>query len=287
MKWQRTPRSHGSGHRAENDAGERPYWKTRDWMLSAGFLSAVVLIAVATQAGDPDRDASGPAAGQPPRVAAPLSSDVPDPTADGEDGEDGEDGAEGKEGNEGEENEEPDGDADAQPPGDAGEPDAPRPPDDLRWEAVGRTLVPVSDSVGPTRRAGGVRAGFAHSPMGAVLAAHVVSAALGQDTWRETSRLQMLPGPNRDVFVRERVAAGDPPGQGPPASYAGFSVLHYSAEEATVHLLIRLPEGGYTATSLSMAWQDGDWKLAPRSDGSLTSPFIAVLSSDGFALWRG
>ncbi|MFD7227603.1 hypothetical protein [Streptomyces sp. NPDC059881] len=273
MKWQRTPRPHGFGHGAENGAGERPYWKTRDWMLSAGFLSAVVLIAVATQAGDPDRDASGPAAGQPPRVAAPLSSDVPDPTADGEDGADG--------------NEEPDGDADAQPPGDVGEPDAPRPPDDLRWETVGRTLVPVSDSVGPTRRDGGVRAGFAHSPMGAVLAAHVVSAALGQDTWRETARLQMLPGPNRDVFVRERVAAGDPPGQGPPASYAGFSVLHYSAEEATVHLLIRLPEGGYTATSLSMAWQDGDWKLAPRSDGSLTSPFIAVLSSDGFALWRG
>ncbi|MFJ6632105.1 hypothetical protein ACIQMR_12005 [Streptomyces sp. NPDC091376] len=265
MKWQRPPRSYGSGHRAESGAGERPYWKTRDWMLSAGFLSAVVLIAVATRAGDPDRGASGgPLAGQPPRVAAPLSSDVPDPTADGEGGEVGE------------ENEEPDGDA-----------DAPRPPDDLRWEAVGRTLVPVSDSVGPTRGDGGVRAGFAHSPMGAVLAAHVVSAALGQDTWRETARLQMLPGPNRDVFVRERVAAGDPPGQGPPASYAGFSVLHYTAEEATVHLLIRLPEGGYTATSLSMAWQDGDWKLAPRSDGSLTSPFIAVLSSDGFALWRG
>jgi hypothetical protein len=66
---------------------------------------------------------------------------------------------------------------------------------------------------------------------------------------------------------------------------AGFRVMSYSPETATIRLLIRQPTAELAATSLTVTWNNGDWKLQPSSDGQLYGTVAAVPNADGFVMW--
>lgn len=237
----------GTGRRW-SEGGSPPFWTERGWIVSAVFLAGAVLLSglvwLAGLGGDATAEAEARAAGEPAIRSAPPCPETP---------------------------------AVASAPTE--------PPADVAWRAVGVGYqVPVSASEGPLRIEGGVLRCFAHTPIGAVLAAHIIPVTLDGPDWRTVAELQVLPGQGREVLTArlERVVTTNRRGGG---SYAGFAVDAYSPEAATVQLLVQ-GAGSYMASRVEVRWDGGDWKLAPSRVGVVFEPVGTVASSRGFRVWR-
>jgi hypothetical protein len=249
--------------RSQGGSGEweQPFWQQRGWILSAGFLLVLLVLAVFTMATSGDEDPAG------------ASAD-PSPTPSATHGSGGGSGS------------------DARPAGcrtddsDQAKPTAA--PKDFTWKANGTGLVPVSKTVGPLKYDGPVWSCFAHTPMGAVMAAHSITDHLSYQGWRKVVDQQVVPGAGRDALIRSRTAEGDKPTSGTPdaGGYAGFTVLSYDKEKTTLMVVVRIAgKDAYGTASVTMRWQDGDWKLAPDADGTVYSGMSQVSGTSGFVTW--
>ncbi|WP_327430888.1 hypothetical protein [Streptomyces sp. NBC_01236] len=243
---------------------EQPFWQQRGWVLSAGFLLVLLVLAVFTMVSSGDEDPAGASADPSPTPSATRDSDGGGSSAS---------------------NARPAGcrtdDSDQAKPGKA--------PADFRWKADGTGLVPVSKTAGPLKYDGPVWSCYAHTPMGAVLAAHAITDHLSYPGWREVVERQVVPGTGRDALIASRSQEDDKPtsGKADAGGYAGFSVLSYNKEEATLMFLLRSPNAGtYGSASVTVHWQDGDWKLAPDPDGTVYSGMAQVNGTTGFVTWE-
>ncbi|WP_329529482.1 hypothetical protein [Streptomyces sp. NBC_01462] len=251
----RTVEMHIRRQRLTEESG--PYWKQRNWQWSAGFIALVVLLGgFVTLTSDGDGAASAASAG-------PLSGDAA--LQDGR----------------------PQGCRTDDSAGDTLPTVAPK---DITWQALGITRVPVSASAGPTRTTGPVRWCYAHTAVGAVLAATVIPSQMSGSGWKTVSRQQVVSGRGRDLFEFQRstVSNIDTTEQSPGTSvgsYAGFAVSSYTGRAASVSLLIRTGQG-YAQTTILLRWTDGDWKVLPNDDGSLHTTVATVQGNpNGYVLW--
>jgi hypothetical protein len=160
-------------------------------------------------------------------------------------------------------------------------------PEAIEWAKVNGSEVPASASAGPLRSDGPVRWCFAHTRLGAVLAAHGIPAQMSGKDWRTVTEDQVVPGRRRELFVAQRSTVQDvAPGSTTTASYAGFAVSSYSDRVARIRLLLRNASDGYSATTVEVRWSGGDWKVAPSRTGDLYSRPETVSTKTGFTLWR-
>lgn len=232
-----------------------PFWRQRGWQLAAGFLAVVLTLSLLTVA---TRDAAPPLL-ESASAPGPLTRAASDTTG------------------------RPAGCATDD--GDRGTPEAP--PADVRWRTVGGTRVPLSATAGPTEESGPVLWCFARTPMGAVLAAHVIPAQMTSRDWRAATRDQVVAGFGRDLFVSQRATLSDARlGTRENGTYAGFLLAEYSPSAATVDVLIRSPDGPYFSTSVPLLWSGGDWKIKPANDGGLHGELSSVGGTNGFTLWK-
>ncbi|MEV4637718.1 hypothetical protein AB0J80_10230 [Actinoplanes sp. NPDC049548] len=236
-----------------DEPDDRPFWQQRGWQLSAAFL-AVVLCAglVAVLLGGPgDADADRRA------LSGPLIGQLG-----------------------------PDG---SRPGGcrtDDSDQDAPtRPPRDVTWRTLNGARVPLSRSAGPLLTAGPLLWCFAHTPMGAVMAAHVIPRHMSGEDWRTATQQQVVAGPARDIFEAMRSSLQQTKPQHTAIALAGFMVMTYSPELATVRLLLRQGDTVYAYTDYTVAWDGVDWKLRPLSTGDLHTRVTAAKAGDGFVMW--
>ncbi|MFG1997277.1 hypothetical protein ACGFJ7_45585 [Actinoplanes sp. NPDC048988] len=238
--------------RLTRDVDARPFWQQRGWQVSAAFFGMVLVAAVVVAFIDTE-----PAPTQSIAARGPLSEGAP---------------LEG-----------------ARPVGcrsDDRRQDAPvRPPEDITWRQLNGAPVPLSTSAGPRRTHGSMLWCFAHTPTGAIMAAHVIPRQLSGTDWRTIVDQQVVPSTGRELFVAMRSSIVDPPVRNTTSSIAGFSLLFYSGEAATIRLLIRAGAIGYAATDYRMAWSGGDWKIEPAETGNLYSPLTPVADPAGFILW--
>ena len=159
------------------------------------------------------------------------------------------------------------------------------PPDDLTWQVLeSGKRIPVSASIGPRIADGQVLRCFAHTPMGAVLAAHVVPTQLGERGWRTTVDHQVMAGTGRDVLAG-RLGFATPGTGGSHGSYVGYSVVTYAPEAAQVRLLVKTTAGQHVATVIDLRWDAGDWKIQPSRVGEVRTPAETVLANAGFTMW--
>ncbi|MEU9214590.1 hypothetical protein AB0D27_43725 [Streptomyces sp. NPDC048415] len=240
---------------------EQPFWQQRGWILSAGFLLVLLVLAVFTMVTSGDEDPAGASADP-----SPTSSATPGGGGSG---------------------------SDTRPAGcrtdDSDQAKPTQAPGDFRWKADGTGLVPVSKTAGPLTYDGPVWSCFAHTPMGAVLAAHAITDHLSYPGWRQVVERQVVPGAGRDALVASRSQDEDKPtsGKADAGGYAGFSVLSYNKQETTVMFLLRGPNAGtYGSASVTVRWKDGDWKLAPDTDGTIYSGMAQVSGTTGFVTWE-
>lgn len=247
------------GRKRTHTGADAPFWNHRGWILSAAFLALVLVMSVvtwltSTEDGQGLRDTGAENPG-------PLT-----PAAGGQG-------------------------ADARPAGcrtddaDTARPTAP--PPDIDWRPLGGAKIPVSPTAGPLQAHGPVLWCFAHTPLGAVMAAHTIPSHMSGADWRTVTEQQVVAGTPRDIFVAQRSTVPEGQGEaGAVGSYAGFAVTAYSPDEATVRLLIKNGSGGYGSTFVVVQWDGGDWKVRPRTNGALYTSMTSVSGNAGFVMWR-
>ncbi|GAA2705265.1 hypothetical protein ACFY2R_26490 [Micromonospora olivasterospora] len=154
-------------------------------------------------------------------------------------------------------------------------------PDDVTWHLVGQVAVPSSDTAGPRTTSGGVASGYAHTPVGALIAAAQISIrasySAGRASWEPTIERQLVPSADRDRLLstlKESDAAGESAAQpGELSQIAGFSYQSYTPDTAVIGLALRAPAGNsrYHIVTLSLLWRDDDWRLVAPPGGAWTS----------------
>lgn len=151
-------------------------------------------------------------------------------------------------------------------------------PADIEWESSGGVSWPQSASVGPTAENDGFATCFERSPRGAALAGATMLYSMAEHEPADAMAFYVTDSPGRSALLAavgnstsgEFVAGLQESG----VSLAGFNVLEYSPERATIQLVSNAPRSltGFHAAPLTLVWVDGDWRLKPQDDGSLGAP---------------
>ncbi|WP_439679000.1 hypothetical protein [Embleya sp. MST-111070] len=166
-----------------------------------------------------------------------------------------------------------------------------RQPDGVVWEPYHGVGLPVSRAAGPALADSGTVRCYAHTPVGALIAAAQASERYETTESPTLAAGTMLAaGPGRESFLaRARSAAtsravAESPANEDKPQFVGFRVEGYSAQAATV-TLVRMRERAATfdATTWTVVWDDG-WRLQLPPDGSRPSA-RSVPSRAGYVAW--
>lgn len=135
---------------------------------------------------------------------------------------------------------------------------------EAEWAYQGTTAYPTSPEYGPgVTTADGVRYCFQHSPTGALFAAaNAVVQGTDPNTVLAWLTYFVADGPARDELLSS--STGSTGTEGGRVQIAGFRVLAYEDDSATVDIAVRGSSAGQSV-NLSMVyrliWEAGDWKL--------------------------
>ena len=173
-------------------------------------------------------------------------------------------------------------------------------PDAVSWSTVAGAKVPVSATAGPSDTNAGRARGFAHTPLGAVLAAANISVRLspqvGPDVFGPTLREQVV-GPDTDALSQHldedyqaaRAQLGLPYGAAAGRLYStttGYQLDMHGTDAATVRLLIEGPgtSGGSVLVALvtHVQWTGADWALQAPNRGDWNTDAAVVTDASGY-----
>lgn len=162
-------------------------------------------------------------------------------------------------------------------------------PPAAQWTLVATIAVPSAEGVGP----GEVfpdqfRRCFARTPEGALFAAaNIVGVSGSFPLEKQVTEWYVAEGPGRAEAV---AAAGTH--SNPDSTFrlqiAGFRVLNYTGDTATVDIAMRASTGAFASQVYDLVWQDGDWRMrvAPDGEGPLT-PVARIPDLAGYIPWGG
>jgi hypothetical protein len=162
----------------------------------------------------------------------------------------------------------------------------------VTWQLFSGVALPYSPTAGPRSVDGPVYAGYERSQVGALIAAaqqgtrYLLTPGEG---WREVADRQVLPGVGRDVFVAARAEVDDL--EVPPGTYgqlAGFRMVTFTPDVAVISFVSRFSlTGQLQATTTTVKWTGGDWRLELQPDGGSSPTAQTVPDLDGFVVWGG
>jgi hypothetical protein len=162
------------------------------------------------------------------------------------------------------------------------------PPQGIGWFDYEGVLLPYSKTAGPVVVDGPVARGYAHTPLGALLAAEQIdvrNVVSPDGSWRQVADTQLTPGPGQEQWIALRNTVDDAPPAGGYGQPAGFRFVTYDPDQAVLQLVARFSTGALQVTTVSVRWSDEDWKLQLQPDGSDSPTAQAVPSLDGFVAW--
>lgn len=167
-----------------------------------------------------------------------------------------------------------------------GDQELPRTAPPVSWVTVKTLALPVSATAGPQVNTDTVMSGYAHTPIGALIATADTSARYSiVDDWRQATLASVADTPGRTAFLQQRAAYGRvTPTPGQLTQIAGFNVVSYTSDRAVVQLARAAGDGSLTVTTDTAVWRDGDWKLLLPDSGT-TPPAADLQSLQGFIPW--
>lgn len=133
-------------------------------------------------------------------------------------------------------------------------------PDDVTWTLWKGGALPKSKSAGPLQvnKKTGVTSCYAHTPLGALMAAiNIDFRALLATPDTTIVDKQVAPGPYKAQY-RSFIASSSPPTYIPQV--AGFNITSYQSSTALIKVALGNHSDGYIAESSTVIWQDGTWK---------------------------
>ena len=160
------------------------------------------------------------------------------------------------------------------------------------WQLVDAVAVPASAAAGPADVTGGIPAGFAHSPTGALVAAVQIGFRLETEpnfAALTAADVADTPGKAKFLQVASALDVTNPPDPAPGTylQLAGFQFVSYTPAAAVVQILTARPDGTFQVSTLTVVWADSDWKLVLGATGTESPDQQVVASTVGFIVWGG
>ena len=162
------------------------------------------------------------------------------------------------------------------------------------WTIYNTVALPSIAGVGPTHVDGAIATGYAHTPVGALLAVANESYryVLADDTtWRAAAAAMLAPGPGFNAWLTVRAShpygPGGAAGNDHLAQIAAFQFVSYSPSDAAIQLVTETSDGIYQVVPMHVVWDGTDWRFVPGPDGGQGANVQTVPSIDGFIEWRG
>jgi hypothetical protein len=191
-------------------------------------------------------------------------------------------------------------------PGSQGQPQVPRVSlASVRWSGFYGVELPISAQAGPYDTSGGVAAGFAHSPLGALLAAVNIgvraNAQWGPRIFTTVIRGQVT-GPDAAALLAGCQAAYDQAAQsagvtgGQPlgavdVAEQAFRWITYTPAAAILDLVSAGPgTSGATvraSAQMEVIWDGGDWKVVAPPGGDWGNSATELSSMAGYTVFPG
>ena len=175
----------------------------------------------------------------------------------------------------------------------------------VRWSGFYGVELPVSAQAGPYDTSGGVAAGFAHTPLGALLAAVNIgvraNAQWGPRIFTAVIRGQVT-GPDAAALLAGCQAAYDQAAQsgqvtgGQPlgtvdVTEQAFRWITYTPAAAILDLAVAGPgDGGATvraSVQMEVVWDGGDWKVVAPPGGDWGNSAAELSSLVGYTAFPG
>ena len=170
-------------------------------------------------------------------------------------------------------------------------------PANITWQLWRGVALPWSTSAGPAIVHGDIATCFAHSPLGALLAAVQLPYRVGYSPqWLAAVDTLTVPNAGRQALIRQVRASIATQGTGflyapTPESQiqqvAAFQVVSYDGETAVIDLVERNESGTTGVAPFTVQWLDGDWRLVLEPTGALSGPAQPVSSTVGYIAWGG
>jgi hypothetical protein len=162
------------------------------------------------------------------------------------------------------------------------------------WVIYQTVALPSLPGAGPVHVDGAIATGYAHTPLGALLAAANESyryGLAGDDQWLAAAQQMLAPGPGYDAWLSIRAAHPYGPaggaGRDKLSQLAGFEFISYTPSDAVIQVVTRDVNGVLQVGAEHVTWQDGDWRFVLAPDGSQLANVQQAASLEGFVEWRG
>jgi hypothetical protein len=162
------------------------------------------------------------------------------------------------------------------------------------WVIYERVALPALPGAGPAHVDGAIATGYAHTPLGALLAAANEGyryMLAGDDQWQAAAQQMLAPGPGYDAWLSIRAAHPYGPDSGWGASrftqIAAFQFVSYTPSDAIIQIVTRGGSGALQVGAQHVTWQGGDWRFVLAPDGSQLANVQQADSIAGFIEWRG
>jgi hypothetical protein len=175
----------------------------------------------------------------------------------------------------------------------------------VRWSSFYGVGLPVSAQAGPSGTSGGTAAGFAHTPLGALLAAVNIgvraNAQWGPRIFTTVIRRQVT-GPDAAALLAACQAAYDQAAQaghiagGQPlgtvhVTEQAFRWITYTPAAAILDLAVAGPgDNGTTvraSVQMEVVWDGGDWKAVAPPGGDWGNSAAELSSLAGYTAFPG
>lgn len=167
-------------------------------------------------------------------------------------------------------------------------------PAGVTWSIYQTVALPTLPGAGPTRVNGSIATGYAHTPLGALMAVanEGYRYVLAPDTeWRQAAAAMLAPGAGIDAWLAVRAknpyGSGGAAGTENLAQIAGFQFVSYTPSDAVVQIVTRDSKGNLQVGADHVTWDGTDWRYVPGPDGGQAANVQQIDSLAGFIAWKG
>ena len=167
-------------------------------------------------------------------------------------------------------------------------------PAGTRWSIYQTVALPSLPGAGPAKLDGPVAMGYAHTPLGALMAVanEGYRYVLAPDaTWRDAAEAMLAHGAGTNAWktIRSKNNYGSAGAAGTShlAQIAGFQFVSYTPTDAVIQLVTRDSKGNLQVGADHVTWSRGDWRYVPGPDGGQAANVQQIDSLAGFIEWKG
>jgi len=164
------------------------------------------------------------------------------------------------------------------------------PPSGVTWSLNAGFAVPSSATDGPKLHGpAGIAYCYSHTPLGALLAASNLGRGTGTPQQVQDAVLNLSVVPNEYSAQVAKTPATPDDQSGAGIQFAGFRIISYSPDQASITLATRVPgrTDTYPQLTVSMQWYEGDWRAVPQAGPALFVTVASAPSLAGFVPWAG